>query len=102
MAGGTAAGPGCIEVGRVAEHIKNHVRRVVSYLRVGVACHVVKEGVDSLHCFGDWVSLLARDFAEGHENGEVDCASIIEEAPNDLLDPSFAFVVEFLAVIFWW
>ncbi len=95
-------GPGCGEIGRVAVHVKHHVGRVISYFRVGVACHVVEEGVDSLHCFGGWVSLLARDFAEGHENGEVDGAAIIQEAPNDLLDLSFAVFVEFLAVIWWW
>ncbi len=46
--------------------------------------------------------MLSCNFAEGHENGEVGGAAIIEEAPSNLLDPSFAFFAEFLAAIFRW
>ena len=73
---------------------------MVSNFCVGVTGHVVQELIDSLHCFLSGIRLLARNFTECHEDGEIDRAAIVQEAAHYLLDSLFPFVVEFFAVVF--
>ena len=73
---------------------------MVSDFCVWVAGHVVQKLFDSLHCFLSWVGLLSGNFAECHEDGDVDSAAIIEEAPHNLLDSALPFFIKFFTVIF--
>jgi hypothetical protein len=66
--------------------IEDHVRSMKPDRGIGVCCQIIKQ----LFCFGHCVihpfRLFACYCAECHEHSEVDSASVVKDAPDDVLD----------------
>jgi hypothetical protein len=59
---------------------------VITYFGIEMSGHLVKELVYAVVCVFSRHSLLASNSREYHEDGGIDSACIVEEAPDDLLD----------------
>ena len=80
-------------------NIEDHVGCAISYFGHWMCGHVVKQVVDPLACVFCWFVLLRGDVGERHKYCWVDCASIVEEAADNLLDVFFTVFIEEWAII---
>lgn len=94
MATNAAAGLGFVEIGGIAVDVKDHVGGTESDFGVGVGGTVVEELVDGEIGVFCGFCLFVGNGAEGHQEGDVHTAGVVEDGANDLLDSSDAFFVE--------
>ena len=64
--------------------------------------YVVEELLDALASLFGWFGLLARDFVECKENGDVNRSRVVQEASNDLLYVFLAVLVESFTCVGWY
>ena len=73
---------------------KDHIASMIANGGIRMSGTVVEELCDGKVCALGSAGLFVGNGAEGHEDGDIDTAGIVEDGADDLLDTSDTGVVE--------